>query len=78
MASRLEKEWGKTAGDKDPSLGQRRTDEFVAWIDALVLKAKKAKKEMLASQLGPGRDSAEFIGQLNHYKNEEWYELFYG
>ena len=49
----------------------------IKWIDDLVKYAGKAKQE-LKSKNGPGRSTAEFVGHMKGYKDEDWYDHFFG
>jgi hypothetical protein len=66
--------YDRTAGEGDLS---ETVPAAIAWIDRLEGLARKARQE-LKSKKEPGRDMSYFVGHMKGYRDEDWYEHFYG
>jgi len=66
--------YDRTAGEGDLA---KSVSSAIEWIKRLEDLAKKAKSELTKNK-EPGRDTSYFVGHLKGYRDEDWYEHFYG
>ena len=64
----------RTAGEGDLA---KTVPAALKWIDRLIGAAEKAKRE-LKSKKEPLRDTSAFVSVLKGYRNEDWYDHFFG
>lgn len=67
--------YDRTAGEGD---ADKATKDAVAWIERLENLAKKAKSALKTKGDGGVRELSEFVGQLKGYRDEGWYDTFFG
>lgn len=75
---KISKQLHKASSQKKAEYDPNKTiPEARKWIKTLMDYAKKADRE-LATKKDPGMDMSYFVGFMKGYRDENWYDEFYG